>query len=169
MSDIPEAVYLDAARAAAVTWLDGLVAEPYARDVVSMPAHRAAVESAYRAGQQAALVGEDALGVHAEVTQVTVCAVDERSDDWMELAITVEKTAPDRWAVRRHRRCLSRSGGWVWESVPTERTDEFLAEHRFGFAEALRRAREAAPHVTVNGYTAERVNVEWRQGEVSTS
>jgi hypothetical protein len=80
-------------------------------------------------------------------------------------ALTVERTAPDRWAVRRGQRCLNADGGWDWESIPSERTDEWLAEHRFDESTALALARDAAPKVTVNGWTVGRANAEWwREG-----
>lgn len=42
---------------------------------------------------------------------------------------------------------------WDYEMRPSEREDEWLATHRFDEAIALRLAKEAAPHVTVNGRT----------------
>lgn len=65
------------------------------------------------------------------------------------------RPADQQWAVRmRGHWCLSRDGKWDMESIPSERTDEWLAEHRFDLETALRLAKEHAPHVTVNGLTA---------------
>ena len=44
-------------------------------------------------------------------------------------------------------------GGWVYESIPSERSDEFLAATRYPLVRALEIAREVAPMVTVNGWT----------------
>jgi hypothetical protein len=55
------------------------------------------------------------------------------------------------WAVRWMSRCLSRDGEWTLEPIPSSRTDEFLAAHRFDLDTALRLAKEAAPKITVNG------------------
>lgn len=69
-------------------------------------------------------------------------------------AITVEYRGGDRWAVVRHRQCMNAKGEWSWESIPSEREDDWLADHRFDLETALRLAKEAAPMVTVNGRTA---------------
>lgn len=83
---------------------------------------------------------------------VTVMPVDHpNASSW---SLNVSWRGNDRWAVRRHSMCLSRSGGWSYEQVPSEREDEWIAEHRFDLDEALRLARERAPHVVVNGKTA---------------
>jgi hypothetical protein len=57
------------------------------------------------------------------------------------------------WAVLRHGACLSNTGEWDWEHIPSERADEWLATHRFDFNTALDLAKEAAPKVIVNGHT----------------
>lgn len=41
---------------------------------------------------------------------------------------------PDKWAVRRGSECLSRSGEWEWEPLPSSRDDDFLARCRFDTA-----------------------------------
>jgi len=72
----------------------------------------------------------------------------------LSYTISVEYRGGDRWAVVRHRQCMNAAGEWSWESVPSEREDEWLAEHRFDLDTALRLAKKAAPHVVVNGHTA---------------
>jgi hypothetical protein len=91
--------------------------------------------------------------VTVEATAYTVSAVPETIQDWDLFAITVERTAPGRYAIRRRSRCLSTDLVWEWESIPSDRTDEWLATHRFDLDTALRLAKEAAPAVTVNGHT----------------
>ncbi|MEU8642301.1 hypothetical protein AB0C91_10325 [Streptomyces sp. NPDC048674] len=68
--------------------------------------------------------------------------------------ISVEWRGDDRWAVLRHGRCLGTDGEWDYEVRPSEREDDWLAEHRFDVDTAIRLAKEKAPHVTVNGLTA---------------
>ncbi|MET9953531.1 hypothetical protein ABZ135_18540 [Streptomyces sp. NPDC006339] len=68
--------------------------------------------------------------------------------------ISVEARGEGRWAVSRHRQCLDANGNWSWESIPSERTDDWLAQHRFDLDTALSLARKAAPHLVVNGHTA---------------
>lgn len=58
------------------------------------------------------------------------------------------------YAVIAHRCCLSSSGSWDYEAIPSEREDEWIAEHRFPLEEALRLAAEHAPNVVCNGKTA---------------
>lgn len=65
------------------------------------------------------------------------------------------KPVDEQWAIRlRGHWCLSRTGTWDMESIPSERTDEWLTEHRFSLEDALERAKKEAPHVLINGKTA---------------
>ena len=68
--------------------------------------------------------------------------------------ITVEYRGHGRWAVLRGRQCIGTDGTWSWESIPSEREDDWIVAHRFDLDTALQLAKEAAPHVTVNGLTA---------------
>lgn len=101
------------------------------------------------------------VNVNATEFQVTVLPVDDiNASNW---SLTVSWRGQDRWAVMRGgRMCLSRSGSWDYESIPSEREDEWIVEHRFDYAEAIRLAIEHAPHIVVNGITAtevlERIN-----------
>lgn len=77
-------------------------------------------------------------------TQYTVSCLPIDDPDDLTHAITVEYRGDSRWAVtRRGRRCLGADGRWDYESVPSERADEWLATHRFELDTALRLAREA--------------------------
>ena len=63
------------------------------------------------------------------------------------------------WTVRRGSASsdapvLGTDGQWHRERLPSERTKEELAAHRFDLETALKLAREMAPRVTVNGLTA---------------
>lgn len=69
--------------------------------------------------------------------------------------LTVELRGVDTWAVvMRGHSCLSSTGKWDLEPIPSDRTDEWIKAHRFTLEEALRLAKAAAPGVTVNGRSA---------------
>jgi hypothetical protein len=89
------------------------------------------------------------------VTEYTVCALPEDDINAGSFAITVAYRGRNLWAVSRHRRCLGADGNWDYESIPSERRDEWLAAHRFDEQTALRLAVEHAPKVTVNGWTVD--------------
>ena len=74
---------------------------------------------------------------------------DERDGGSWDLS--VEERGEGRWAVLHLSYCLGRDGEFVYEPSPSNRTDEFLAGHRFGLDEALALAKRAAPDVVVNG------------------
>lgn len=59
----------------------------------------------------------------------------------------------DLWCVSRYGRCLGADGEWDYEPIPSSRTKEWIASHRFDLDTAIRLAKEAAPHVMVNGHT----------------
>lgn len=88
-------------------------------------------------------------------TQYVVSAVPEDlCMDYYAWNIEVDWRGPgDLWAVKRFSQCLGSDGLWDYESIPSERTDEWKRTHRFPLAEALRLAHEAAPSVVVNGIT----------------
>jgi hypothetical protein len=76
-------------------------------------------------------------------------------------SITVEYRGNDKYAVLiRGHWCLSRDGTSEIEPVRDDRTDEWLADHRFSLDEALRLAVEHAPNVRCNGKTAVEL-LEW--------
>lgn len=91
------------------------------------------------------------------VTRYEVSVLPEDDINYPVYAIAVETRSASLWAVVRHRMCLGADGEWDWESIPSERGDEWLAAHRFDRETALRLAQAAAPSVTVNGITAAQV------------
>ena len=93
-------------------------------------------------------------GPRVRATRFEVSLLPEDDINYPFYAVAVEDRGAGRWAVVRHRQCLGVDGEWSWESIPSEREDEWLAAHRFDLDTALRLAREAAPGVTVNGITA---------------
>lgn len=73
------------------------------------------------------------------------------------------------WSVRRGSASsdapvLGRDGQWHYENLPSGRTSEELAEHRFDVVTALGMAREMAPKVEINGLTAEQALARHQHG-----
>jgi hypothetical protein len=64
---------------------------------------------------------------------VSVDRVGELGDPWA-----------DRWAIRYFHECLTKSGRWVTEPSPSNRTDSFKNRTRFTLEEAMERASKAA-------------------------
>lgn len=72
--------------------------------------------------------------------------------------VTIAWRGHGKWAiVHGGRWCLSRSGEWDYEMQPSSREDDWLATHRWELSEALDKAKEVAPGITVNGITAQQV------------
>jgi len=68
-----------------------------------------------------------------------------------------------RWAIRWAGRCLSRSGRWDLEPIPSSRTDHWKRQHRYASLEdAIERAKRQAPEVAMNGYTARALYEQWQ-------
>lgn len=67
--------------------------------------------------------------------------------------IKVEYRGDHRWAVKYYGKCLGRDGTWSYESIVSEREEQWLADHRFPLAEALILAQDHAPLIKVNGKT----------------
>lgn len=99
--------------------------------------------------------GGPQLAVHAVTYEVGFFPPDEEASSVFNL--TVEYRGGQKWGVIKGRRCLGSDGTWDWEGIPSERTDEWLASHRFDLDAALDLARRHAPQVKVNGKTAEEV------------
>lgn len=102
-----------------------------------------------RAAEEAAF----APPAQVQATCYLVSCLPEGQEDRYLFALQVEYRGSSRWAVTRHGKCLNRDGTWDWESRPSEREDEWLAEHRFDLDTAMTLAKAAAPLVTVNGFT----------------
>ncbi|MFE7233961.1 hypothetical protein ACFVAF_25490 [Streptomyces sp. NPDC057596] len=89
-----------------------------------------------------------------QATSYEVSLLPEGDVNRLVFTLKVEYRGDGRWAVVRHRQCVNAAGEWSWESVPSEREDEWLAAHRFDLETALKLAKEHAPKVMVNGMTA---------------
>jgi hypothetical protein len=101
----------------------------------------------------------EAVAVYTRVTHydVTIWPPGLEGIDSEAWKVTVEYRGHGQWSVNRGRACLNAAGEWNWERIPSERDDDWLAAHRFSRAEALRLARDHAPHVVVNGVTVTQV------------
>ncbi|WP_331763146.1 hypothetical protein OG571_47390 (plasmid) [Streptomyces sp. NBC_01369] len=96
----------------------------------------------------------DLPDVTVQATEYAVSLLPEGDINRHVFAITVEYRGVGQWAVTRHGFCLGADGEWAQGVKPYDRGDDWLSAHRFDLDTALRLAREAAPHVVVNGHTA---------------
>jgi hypothetical protein len=92
--------------------------------------------------------------IYTRITEVTVCALPDDHINYDLYAVQVQWRGGETHAVVRHKRCLNAAGEWDWEPLPSSRTDEWIADHRFDYHTALRLAAEVAPSVKCNGVTA---------------
>jgi hypothetical protein len=90
-----------------------------------------------------------AVKVWSQATQYSVCAVPRDIPDWFAWEIRVEQRSPGRWAVTRFGQCLSTTGEWDYESIPSEREDECHHQPRQGYLFAAAVADEAGTIVGV--------------------
>ncbi len=88
------------------------------------------------------------------VSEFTVNVVADDIPDRHHWAITVADRGNGLWAVTRHGACLSGTGTWDYEPLPSGRTSQWLEDHRFDLHTALDLAIAAAPDVTANGQAA---------------
>jgi hypothetical protein len=77
-------------------------------------------------------------------TQYLITCLPEDKDPGGYRGITVEYRGDDRYAVLHHGHCLGTDGEWDYEMHTNERTDEWLAAHRFDLDTALKLAKEQA-------------------------
>lgn len=90
------------------------------------------------------------------VTRYEVSCLPEGHEMRHHLMVRVEYRGRDTWAVVlpwEPTPCLGADGDWDYEPRPSERSDEWLATHRFDLDTALRLAKEVAPTLTVGRYT----------------
>lgn len=95
------------------------------------------------------------LEVKSRVTEVSYCALPEDDINAMQVTVQVQWRGGGRYAVIHRSMCLSADGEWDYESIPSERTDEWKVAHRFSYEEACSLAEKAALTVTCNGLNAE--------------
>lgn len=100
------------------------------------------------------------MEIDVRTTEYTVCALPDDHIDAGIFSITVAYRGAGLWAVLRGKRCLGADGTWDWEPIPSDRTDEWKAAHRFDEKTAVQLACEAAPKLVINGLTPERILAE---------
>ena len=90
--------------------------------------------------------------VHVRPTAYSVtCLPDEHPErSNFTMSVVCRDHVDGRWAVVDRRGfCLSDTGAWDYEHIPSERSDEWKAAHRFTRTRALELAVLAAPGLTV--------------------
>lgn len=71
----------------------------------------------------------------------------------MNFRITVERRGiGDAWAIKHFGDCWD-GEDWVYESLPSSRTDEFKAKARFPLETAVELARKFVDTIVINGAT----------------
>lgn len=102
------------------------------------------------------------MTVHTRVTEVSVSAVPFDDPESTLFTLTVSWRGGETYAVlKRGHWNLGTDGEWDFEVLPSERTDEWIATHRFSYDEALELAVKHAPSMTCNGQTVEQY-LAWR-------
>ncbi len=121
-------------------------------------AERAKRISADRAAEEAfRLLRGGQLPVHDMVTRRSFSLLPVDHVDRGVFEVAVEYRGEGRWAVMWLGKCLSTSGDWTFEPIPSSRDDVFLAAHRFGRAEAERLAMMACRTLKMNGHHVETI------------
>jgi hypothetical protein len=87
------------------------------------------------------------------VTCYEVSCVPEGHPDRSLWSLTVEVRSPGRWAVLSRGFCYDADGEREYESIPSERADEFRARFRHSLDDALALAKRIAPTMRVNRFT----------------
>lgn len=108
----------------------------------------------YTAAQQQARAEAAAPEPAVQAVEYTVNCVPEDDLESHLFEVRVQYRGAGRYAVIQHGHlCLGADGTWDHGIKEYDRGDDWLNTHRFDLDTALRLAKEAAPHVTVNGHT----------------
>lgn len=91
--------------------------------------------------------------IHSRLTEVTLSAIPEDNINHSIYSVTVTWRGGEQYAVKRLSQVLGADGTWDYEPSPSNRTDEWIAAHRFDYDHAMHLAHEACQHITVNGFT----------------
>jgi hypothetical protein len=90
---------------------------------------------------------------YVTTTEWSVNCLPEDDPERSNWTITVKYRGRGLWAIKHGAFCLSKAGEWDYEMLPSELTDDWLADHRFDQETAIELARKHAPSITVNGLT----------------
>lgn len=91
--------------------------------------------------------------VHVSPTRYVVSCLPLENPRHRYFAVRVEWCGGDRWCVTDGSSCVGLDRKWSYESIPSDREDEWKARYRFDFGTAMKLAREVAPTLTCNGVT----------------
>lgn len=98
------------------------------------------------------------MKIHQQVEAVSFSYLPPDHPSHFHFCVTVRWRGNDRWAVTvPGDMCISRQGVWTYETRPSERTDEWLDEHRFTFDEARDLAKAQLDGLECNGNTVQDV------------
>lgn len=85
------------------------------------------------------------------ITELSVSVLPDDHPDYETYRVAVRWHGPDSYGVHRGAACLSRSGRWEREPIPSSRTKTWVAAHRWTYVKARHKACEVAPTITING------------------
>lgn len=109
---------------------------------------------------------EETPAPQVQATAYEVSIFPEGTRERRHFKVCVEWRGGDAWAVTDGAYCLNSEGEWEVEPLPSHRTPEWKAYHRFPLEDALQRAREASLMLEVSGRTALEVWRVWREMQV---
>lgn len=97
------------------------------------------------------------LTVTVQTTEYAVTAFPLEAPDASSFTLKVTYRGTGRWAIIRLGECWNKeTKSWDYESLPSNREDDWLISHRYDSAEAaIADAKEIAPFLSVNGWTVE--------------
>jgi hypothetical protein len=95
--------------------------------------------------------------VEPMVTEYRLSILPDGHVDAEVFAVYVGWRGDGKWGVFCLGSCYSADGQWDQEPSPSNRSDEWLAAHRFPLDEALALAQRVLPTVSWNGWTAEQI------------
>lgn len=98
------------------------------------------------------MTAEELLSHATEFTFLPAGASPHDRDAVRYFAVRVVWRGGNRWAVTHMADCWSLDG-WQYESMPSSRTEEFLAISRFPLEEAVAIARNVVDSISINGST----------------
>lgn len=93
-----------------------------------------------------------------KTTRYDVSCLPESHPDRHAYTLLVEYRGRGKWCVRDDVGfCYDRDGNRSYESLPTNRTCEYLERHRFSMLDALMLAKQLAPLIVRSGMSVEQV------------
>ncbi|WP_040828896.1 hypothetical protein [Nocardia jiangxiensis] len=96
-----------------------------------------------------------------KTTRFDISCLPENHPEQHAYTLQVEYRGRNKWCVRDgFGFCYDRDGNRSYESLPTNREDEWLAQHRFALMEALVLAKRLAPGIIRGGVTVEQT-MDW--------